>query len=100
MTTHSLTAERLRSILQYDPETGAFTRDGRSVGTLAARGRITIKIDGVRHYAHRLAWLYVTGVHADGDLDHRDVDGTNNRFANLRECHDSTNQANRKRQRN
>ncbi|MCC2649895.1 MAG: hypothetical protein K0R61_7 [Microvirga sp.] len=102
MKTLALTADRLRQVLHYDPDTGLFTRlfgKGRGKptrGTLHHTGYLFIGVDGVTHLAHRLAWLYVTGEHPPEDVEHRDLDKANNRFANLRECNDSTNQANTK----
>ena len=94
-----LTVERLRQVLDYDPETGAFTwkGNGRNAGGLSARGYILICIDRRRYYAHRLAWLHVKGEWPADFLDHEDLDKANNRFANLRSCSKSQNHANRRR---
>lgn len=88
----SLTAEYLRSLFHYDPHTGVFTwranrrgvRAGDTAGTVN-QGRLMVSIDGVKHSASRLAWLYVTGTHPDHTIDHLDTDALNNRFANLRD---------------
>jgi hypothetical protein len=42
-----------------------------------------------------LIWLYMTGEWPSDDIDHRDRDGLNNRWANLREATRSQNLANR-----
>jgi len=97
-----LQAERLRELLHYDPDTGIFAwRVGRQgilkdsiAGNLRRDGRIMIGIDRHRHFAHRLAWLYMKGEFPDTDLDHKDCDPTNNRFANLREASHAQNQRN------
>jgi len=98
-----LTAERLRSILSYDPETGIFTWKHKSRNTWPGKvagcknkalGYIIIGIDGTEHYAHRLAWLYVYGTWPGGVIDHRDTDRSNNRIANLRDTSRSVNQQN------
>lgn len=100
MRTHTLTAARLREVLDYDPHSGLFTRKngkGKGVprlGTLHHTGYRFIGVDGVTHLAHRLAWLHVTGMMPNGDLDHRNLNKSDNRYVNLRVCDDSLNQAN------
>jgi hypothetical protein len=87
-----LTAARLRELLEYDPETGKFTRlvqrHRHKAGEIAGRryyqGYTVIKVDQVAYLAHRLAWLWMMGEWPDGHIDHRDFDGENNRWANLR----------------
>mgnify|MGYP000550119348 CR=1 FL=1 len=98
-----ITQQRLKEVLSYDPETGDFrwrvTRGRSAAGCIAGciyrKVYVTIKIDGVMHQAHRLAWLYQTGRLPAGEIDHEDRDGTNNRFLNLREASRSQNGANR-----
>ena len=43
-----------------------------------------ISIDGRKHLAHRLAWLYVNGYCPPGDIDHINGDRAANRISNLR----------------
>ncbi len=92
--TVQLTAERLREIVSYDPQTGEFTRIGRcgvkdglrGGGVNKDTGYHTIRIDGHRYPAHRIAWLYMTGAFPDQHIDHKDGDKANNRFNNLRQA--------------
>ncbi|HIE4429971.1 TPA: HNH endonuclease [Burkholderia multivorans] len=97
-----LTAERARELLDYDPETGEFRwkvrrgkqRPGLLAGSVDAKGYVTIRIDYKLLFAHRVAWLIVTGEWPIFQIDHRDGDKSNNRFANLRTATNSQNQAN------
>ena len=97
-----LTAERLRHLFIYDPETGRFTRrvgaGGELAGTSPAHiddhGYNRFSVDGVLYRAHRLAWLYVYGAFPTRHLDHIDGDRAANRIANLRECDDALNSQN------
>jgi HNH endonuclease len=45
---------------------------------------------------HRVIWLYMTGHWPKEGIDHRDGDGMNNRWRNLREANQSQNAQNRK----
>lgn len=89
-----ITADRLRELLHYDPKTGIFTwrvyRGTRWPGavagcTSAIDGKYTlIGADNGRYLAHRLAWLYMTGEWPEHEIDHRNNDGHDNRWRNLR----------------
>jgi hypothetical protein len=101
----------LRSLLDYDPETGIFSwrkdlphktgvrRAGMIAGSINGSGYTIIgfRFDGKRvsYKAARLAWLYVHGVWPKSDLDHKNRDRTDDRISNLRECTQSQNNANR-----
>lgn len=105
-----LTQERLKKLLRYDPETGIFTRAhidttcpnlsarwlGKSAGGVSHNGYVMVHVAGVRTQAHRLAWLYMTGLWPALDIDHINGVRTDNRWANLREV---TRQANLQNQR-
>lgn len=88
-----LTHIRLLELLEYDTDTGLFvwnvSRGGRLKGSFAgrinARGYVTIRIDNIDYYAHRLAWMYVYGKFPDQEIDHIDRDTLNNSIHNLRD---------------
>lgn len=90
----SLTQTKLKELLHYDPCTGVFvwlkSRNdvvtGKVAGTKGRNGYLDIKIEGVRYYAHRLAWLYMTGAMPVGVIDHIDRCKTRNVFSNLRDA--------------
>jgi len=89
-----LTAEHLRELLYYNPETGEFTwrvscrgtSAGDMAGSSGSEGRRHIVIGYARYKAHRLAWLYVYGEFPKKLIDHINGDPTDNRIANLREA--------------
>lgn len=91
----ALTAERLREILHYDPETGFFTwliKPSRKIalgslaGSASANGYRVIRVDGNLYQAHRLAWFYVHGRWPIAEIDHINRDKAENRLINLREA--------------
>ncbi len=100
-----LEAERLRELLHYDPETGVFTwrvhrgfkaQPGKIAGKVDKRGYRLITVDCKSYWAHRLAWLYMTGAWPKDGVDHRDLVKDNNSWGNLRQATASQNQANRR----
>jgi hypothetical protein len=99
----NFTAEMLRAALHYDPLTGIFrhikakrgVRAGAIAGRVSGKGYWQICINYQYFYAHRLAWLYVTGEWPSHEIDHDDLNKQNNRFSNLRPATDLQNQGNR-----
>lgn len=106
-----LTADFVRSVLHYDPETGEFRwrakagrylggqKIGGVAGTTNKAGYIQITIAGNRLYAHRLAWLCVYGEWPEV-IDHINGDCADNRIANLRNCTQGQNMTNARRRSN
>lgn len=101
-----LTQERLKELLHYDPETGLFKniapRKKVKPNSIAGHldpsiGYVGITIDKRKYYAHRLAFLYMTGSFPKNIVDHVDGDGANNKWKNLRDVSRTINQQNIKR---
>jgi len=91
-----LTQERLKQLLHYDAQTGAFTwkvRGCKPAGSVE-KGYVRIRVDEQMYRAHRLAWLYVYGAFPRNQIDHRDGNRGNNAIANLREATNGQNQQN------
>lgn len=95
--------DKLRKLLSYNKETGAFTwlvrvnskvPAGSRAGAVNSRGYMTITFEGKKVLAHRLAWFFVHGVLPAGKLDHRNRSRTDNRLCNLREVTDQENALN------
>lgn len=94
MANADLTAERLRELLNYDPETGEFERRmsvsnraqaGAKAGCRDRGGYLLVRLDKRLFKAHRLAWLYVHGEWPKGDIDHINGVTSDNRISNLRD---------------
>lgn len=90
----TITQERLKQLITYDPETGLFTwniyRGGQYPGDLAGTpdglGYWRISIDGRLYQSHRLAFLYVEGKFPDESVDHISRNPSDNSWKNLRKC--------------
>jgi hypothetical protein len=96
--------DRVRELFIYNPDTGIFVRRKRRkqskygkdypVGFINDGGYLVITIDGRRYRAHRIAWLYMTGVWPTDQVDHRNRQKSDNRFSNLRLATAKQNQEN------
>lgn len=102
---NTITQEYLKSILDYDHNTGIFkwkifkcprASFGKIAGYIKKEGYVEIKIDGVPYKAHRLAFLYINGWLPE-EVDHINNDGpkSDNRICNLREATRSQNEFNK-----
>lgn len=91
-----LTVERVREVLDYNPETGVFRwkthKQPQKIGQITGNfgggddGKYwRVRVDGKWYYGHRLAWFYVYGVWPT-QLDHKDTIKHHNAILNLREA--------------
>ena len=102
-----ISQQQLKERLHYDPDTGIFTWNscasynsqiniGDVAGGMNSRGYWRIKLFGTTYYAHRLAWLYVTGRWPDNEIDHWNGVHGDNRFKNLRDVVQLVNKQNQR----
>jgi hypothetical protein len=98
------TAERVRELFDYDPETGILTnrigrakaKAGSPAGSLRKDGYLCVSIDCcIGLLVHRVIWLWVTGEWPAHQVDHDDLNRSNNKWNNLREATAAQNGANR-----
>lgn len=81
--------EHLRARYSYNPETGDITRlaTGKVIRSTKKDSRNTyrqLSTNGKKILAHRAAWALYYGEWPNGQIDHIDHDGLNNRIGNLR----------------
>lgn len=89
-----LTAQRVRELLDYSPETGIFVwrskasskaPAGSVAGCKDSGGYLKIGIDGKDYRAQRLAWLHYYGEWPKWDVGYVDGCIDNNAISNLRD---------------
>jgi len=80
-----MTQHEVKRLFSYNEDTGLFVRksSGKITGSLSSKGYIVVKVDGKKHYAHRLAWLYMYGYMPEY-IDHRNRIRSDNALVNLR----------------
>lgn len=90
------------SNIRFDPGTGELRwPDGRlATGRPMPIGYLRICAGGRAYYAHRVAWLLVTGQWPCGQIDHANGDRSDNRWASLRIASPTENNANSRRPKN
>ena len=96
-----LTAKYVKSVLDYDPETGIFTwtKTGSGIirkiaGSKNSYGYINIGINRKIYRANRLAWLIIAGEWPKNFIDHINGIKDDNRWCNLREATNTQNKQN------
>ena len=103
----TLSANRLRKLLNYAPATGVFrwrvhrggpeTVDRVAGGIHPSKGYRQIRIDGKLYRANRLAWLYMTGKWPKLQIGYINRNISDTRWANLRAMTPSQRGANSRR---
>jgi hypothetical protein len=98
------TASLLWELFYYKPLTGelvwkkqlsARSKVGSIAGTLTGKGAYEIQINTNKYLAHRLIWVWVTGIDLTTSLlDHKNRNPRDNRFWNLRVATQSQNMSN------
>ena len=92
---NDLTAEAVRRLFIYDPYSGLLQYRERGPrrprGWFAGAkdpksGYLRVQVGLRKYLVARLAWLWMAGHWPNGDVDHVDLDRTNNRWGNLREA--------------
>lgn len=93
----------LKTKLSYNPDTGElhWLKNGKLAGSLTKAGYIRIGLgpNNDRYFAHCLAWMLMTGEDIK-EIDHIDLNKSNNKWENLRPITRTYNQANKSLQKN
>lgn len=90
--------ERLKELLDYNPDTGIFTRKiklpqakgyeiGDAAGNSTLNGYLQAMIDGKMRLLSKLAWLYVHGEYPAFPVYHKNKNPADNRIDNLTSLH-------------
>lgn len=103
MATHHITADLVRSLLDYDAETGVLrwrvSRGRASAGKIAGcvnkDGYLGISIKQTSLVVHRVIWLHVHGAWPTYQIDHINGNKLDNRLVNLRDVPPDINSQNR-----
>lgn len=79
----------------YNPETGIFYRGTKQAGYVDKKtGYTKIMFQNKNYFAHRLAFLYMTGNFPEGHVDHINHNRSDNAWSNLRDVPQEVNNQN------
>ncbi len=99
------TSMDLHHCFSYSPDIGslvwkergvglAHRKGGRIAGTIRKDGYVHVQVGPKSYYAHCLIWCMVTGIWPEDQIDHKDLNRSNNKWDNLRAATPSQNKAN------
>ena len=91
--TSVLTQSEVKQKFEYNPITGVVSKNGIEAGYKDTHGYIKIMVNNKNYYAHRIAWLYMTGENVK-QIDHKNRIRHDNKWTNLRSCTQSENAQN------
>lgn len=99
-----LSYERANELFVYDPESGELRWKikrgkmfpGTRAGCARSDGVRHVRVDGIMYLEHHIIWLLVNGVWPSDQIDHKDLNPSNNTLQNLRVCTNGQNNANKK----
>lgn len=103
--TTPLSPAEIHSFFSYDPSSGTLkwargpggkARKGNVAGCLKKDGYLAVVLHGKQYPVHRLAYLCMTGVFPPEEIDHKNLNKTDNRWINLRAATRSQNAKNMK----
>ncbi len=103
------TQDYLRQRFHYNVQTGALTWRrwpsaepewnslwaGKVAGSYTKSSGRSVHLERQSYKESRLIWKYMTGADPTGEIDHRDLDDSNNRWDNLRDSTRTQNGTNR-----
>jgi len=95
-------AKWLRDHFTYDPATGILRgrvrrsskAEGAEAGYLHSSGYRRVKLEGRDVPTHRIVWKMMTGAEPPDDIDHHNLERSDNRWENLREATRTLNRCN------